>query len=195
MQTQTQQRYYTPEEYLEIEEAAEFKSEYRDGEIVPMTGASIDHNRIAGNICFALKLALSGKSYEVFIGDLRLWIPQARLYTYPDVMVIAGKPVFYSDRKDTITNPLIICEVLSKSTINYDKGEKFDYYRSIPELREYILIDQYKFHVQQYAKTANNQWLLTDYESTEAVLTLSAIEAQIQLSEIYKMVNFDIIED
>ncbi len=194
MQTKTQQRYYTPEEYLGIEEVAEFKSEYRGGEIVPMTGASLDHNRIAGKVYSTLTSALSGQSYEVFIGDLRLWIPQARLYTYPDVMVIAGKPVFYSDRTDTITNPLMICEVLSKSTMNYDKSEKFDYYRSLPEFREYITIDQYNFHVQQYAKTADNKWLLTDYDSAEAVLSLDSVNFQIQLSEIYQRVNFNLSE-
>ena len=136
MQTQVQQRHYTPEEYLTLERDAEFHSEYRDGEIVPMTGGSIDHNRIAGNIFAYLKFALRGKKAEPFIGDLRLWIPEYRLYTYPDVMVIQGEAVFQDQRKDTVTNPSLIIEVLSKSTQNYDRSDKFKFYRSIPQLQE-----------------------------------------------------------
>jgi Uma2 family endonuclease len=195
MQIQTQQRYYTPEEYLELEEAAEYKNEYRDGEIVPMTGASINHNRIAGNFYAALKYALRGQNYEGFTSDLRLWIPRYRLYFYPDVMVIEGDPVFDGTRTDTITNPRAIAEVLSKSTKNYDRAEKFEYYRSIPEFREYILIDQYKFHIEHFAKTSDGKWLLTDYESSESVLALPSLELEIPLSEIYERVNFDISEE
>lgn len=194
MQTQTQQRYYTPEEYLELEEAAEYKNEYRDGQIVPMTGASINHNRIVGNFYAALKYALRGQNYEVFTSDLRLWIPRYRLYFYPDVMVIEGDPVFDGTRTDTITNPRAIAEVLSKSTKNYDRAEKFEYYRSIPEFREYILIDQYKFHIEHFAKTPDGKWLLTEYESSEAMLALASLELQIPLKEIYDRVNFDISE-
>ncbi|MBD1924329.1 Uma2 family endonuclease [Microcoleus sp. FACHB-831] len=195
MQTQTQQRYYTPEEYLELEEAAEYKNEYRDGEIVPMTGASINHNRIVRNFARILDVALQGHPYEVFLNDLRLWIPRYRLYFYPDVMVIEGEPVFDGTRTDTITNPRAIASVLSKSTKNYDRAEKFEYYRSLPEFREYILIDQYKFHIEHFAKTADGKWLLTDYESSDAVLALASLELEIPLSEIYERVNFDISEE
>lgn len=195
MPAQTQQRYYTPEEYLELEEAAEYKSEYIDGRIVPMAGGTTNHNDIAGNIYAHLKLALRGQNYKVFIGDVRLWVPRYRVYTYPDVMVISGEPVFEGNRTDTVTNPLMIVEVLSKSTKNYDQGDKFDYYRSIPEFREYLLIDQYKFHVKHFAKTSEGKWLLTEYESVDAVLALSAIEWQIQFSEIYEGVKFESNEE
>lgn len=195
MPAQTQQRYYTPEEYLELEEAAEYKSEYIDGRIVPMAGGTTNHNDIAGNVYAHLKFALRGQNYKVFIGDVRLWVPRYRVYTYPDVMVISGEPVFEGNRTDTVTNPLMIVEVLSKSTKNYDQGDKFDYYRSIPEFREYILIDQYKFHVKHFAKTSEGKWLLTEYESVDAVLALSAIEWQIQFSEIYEGVKFESNEE
>ena len=195
MVTETQQRYYTPEEYLELEETAEYKSEYIDGEIVPTTGGTPNHNDIAGNIYAHLKFALRGKNYKVFIGDLRLWIPRYRIYTYPDVMVIEGEPVLLENRNDTVTNPLMIVEVLSKSTKNYDQGDKFDYYRSIPEFREYVLIDQYKVNVKHFAKTSEGKWLLTEYESAEAVLSLSALEFQIQLSEIYEGIKFENSEE
>ncbi|WP_445245250.1 Uma2 family endonuclease [Microcoleus sp. OTE_8_concoct_300] len=190
MLTQTQ-KLYSPEEYLALEEVAESKSEYIDGEIVPMTGGTPNHNDIAGNFYAHLKFALRGQNYKVFIGDLRLSIPRYHLYTYPDVMVVKGEPVLLDDRTDTIINPLMIVEVLSKSTKNYDQGDKFDYYRSIPEFREYILIDQYKFYVEQFVKTSENKWLLSEYESADEVLALSSLPFQVQLGEIYEGIRFE----
>lgn len=194
MQTQTQKRYYTPEEYLQLEETAQFKNEYRDGEIVPMTGATTNHNKIAGNFYKKLPLTVKGQNYEIFIGDVRLWIPRYRLYTYPDIIVIQGEPT-YQGVTTTVTNPLMIVEVLSKSTKNYDRGDKFKYYRSIPEFREYILIDQYSFYIEQFNINSQGKWVLTEYESENAVLALESIEFQIQISEIYQRVNFDVKEE
>ncbi|MCL1464158.1 Uma2 family endonuclease [Argonema galeatum] len=190
MLIQTKTSYYTPEEYLALEEVAEIKSEYLDGEIVPMTGGTANHNQISLNLAMQLRLALKGQSYRVFINDMRLWIPRNRRYTYPDVMLIAGSPIFTDDSNTTVTNPSVIAESLSKSTQDYDKGEKFDAYRSIPELQEYILIDQYKIHVIQYRKTPDG-WLLTESQSVDAVLSLSSVNLQIALSEIYDLVEFD----
>lgn len=195
MQVQTEKRLYTPEEYLALEEKAEYKSEYHDGEIIPMTGGTTDHNIIAGNVYTKLKLALRGQSYKVFFADVRLWMSTYRRYVYPDVMVVQGEPVYNGTNKTTITNPLLIVEVLSKSTKNYDKSEKFDCYRSIPEFREYILIDQSKYHVEQYAKTSENQWLFTEYDSENAVLPLASVEVEIPLSELYEEVEFRDIEE
>jgi Uma2 family endonuclease len=195
MQLQTQKRSYTPEEYLELEEAADYKSEYRNGEIVPMTGGTTNHNKIAGNFYANLKFALRGQDYDIYIGDIRLWIPRYRQYTYPDVMVIQGEPIYTGTSTTTVMNPLLIVEVLSKSTKNYDLGDKFIYYRSIPEFKEYILIDQTKYHVMQYTKTLEGRWLLTEYESEKTILELSSIEFQINLKEIYEKVNFADSED
>ncbi|HEY9795672.1 MAG TPA: Uma2 family endonuclease [Leptolyngbyaceae cyanobacterium] len=195
MQLQTQKQSYTPEEYLELEEAADYKSEYRNGEIVPMTGGTTNHNKIAGNFYANLKFALRGQDYDIYIGDVRLWIPRYRQYTYPDVMVIQGEPIYTGMATTTVMNPLLIVEVLSKSTKNYDLGDKFIYYRSIPEFKEYILIDQTKYHVMQYTKTLEGRWLLTEYESEETILELSSIEFQINLKEIYEKVNFADSED
>lgn len=190
MQLQTQKRYYTPEEYLELEEKADYKHEYRDGEIVPMTGGTTNHNEIALNVAANLKFGLRRQNYRVYIGDVRLWIPRYRQYTYPDVMVIEGEPVYTGTGTTTVMNPSLIVEVLSKSTKNYDLGDKFIYYRSIPEIKEYILIDQTKYHVMQYAKNNEGKWLLSEQESVEAVLELSSIEFQINLRDIYEKVNF-----
>jgi Uma2 family endonuclease len=157
-----------------------------------MTGGTPNHNNdIAGNFYAHLKFALRGQNYKVFIGDLRLSVPRYHLYTYPDVMVVKGEPVLLDDRTDTIINPLMIVEVLSKSTKNYDRGDKFDYYRSIPEFREYILIDKYKFNVEQFVKTSENKWLLSEYESADEVLALSSLRFQVQLGEIYEGIRFE----
>lgn len=195
MQTQTQKCYYTPEEYLQLEETAQFKNEYRDGEIVPMTGATTIHNKIVGNFYKKFPLTVKGQNYEIFIGDVRLWIPRYRLYTYPDIIVIQGEPIHQGTATTTVTNPLMIVEVLSKSTKNYDRGDKFKYYRSIPEFREYILIEQYSFYIEQFNKNLQGKWVLTEYESENAVLALESIECQIQISEIYQRVNFDVKEE
>jgi len=192
MQIQTQKYYYTPEEYLELEAQAEYKNEYRDGEIVPMTGGTTNHNKIALNFAASLKFGLRKKNYEVYIGDVRLWVPRYRLYTYPDVMVIQGEPMYTGTNTTTVMNPLLIAEVLSKSTQNYDQGNKFLYYRSIPNLQEYILINQYEYHVMQYVKTTENQWLLTELADESAVLTLQSIDFQIPLSDLYEQVDFTI---
>ena len=195
MQVQTQKRYYTPEEYLELEEKAEYKSEYRDGEIVPMTGGTTNHNKIALNLAASLKIALRRKNYDVYIGDVRLWIPRYRQHTYPDVMVIQGQPIYTGTSTTTVMNPLLIGEVLSKSTQNYDQGNKFLYYRSIPELKEYILIDQYEYHVMQYVKTTDGKWIFDEIEDESATLSLSTVDFQIQLRDLYEQVNFAEIDE
>lgn len=189
MQIQTSKK-ITPEEYLEIEEKAEYKSEYREGEIVPMAGGTTNHNEIAGNFYSNLKPALKGRNYRVFMGDVRLWIPRYRQYTYPDVLVIQGQPVYTGTNTTTVMNPLLIVEVLSKSTKNYDQGDKFLFYRSIPEFKEYLLIGQYQYHVMQYVKTAEGKWLLTEYESENSVLTRPSLEFEIAFSDLYENVNF-----
>jgi Uma2 family endonuclease len=160
-----------------------------------MTGGTTNHNKIALNFAANLKFALRGQDYDIYIGDVRLWIPRYRQYTYPDVMVIQGEPIYTGTSTTTVMNPLLIVEVLSKSTKNYDLGEKFIYYRAIPEFNEYILIDQTKYHVMQYTKTLEGRWFLTEYESEETILELSSIEFQINLKEIYEKVNFTDSED
>jgi Uma2 family endonuclease len=190
MLLQTTKRYYTPAEYLEVEAAADYKSEYRDGEIVTMTGGTTNHNKIALNFAANLKFALRGQAYDIYIGDVRLWIPRYRQYTYPDVMVIQGDPIYTGTGTTTVMNPLLIVEVLSKSTKNYDQGDKFLYYRSISEFREYILIDQARYYIMQYSKTSDGKWWLNEYESPESLLKLNAIEFQINLLDIYERVDF-----
>lgn len=190
----TEQRYFTEEQYLALEETAEDKSEYLDGEIIPMTGGSTNHNRLAGNVYIALNLALPEQEYDVFIGDVRLWVPKVRLYTYPDVMVIFGEPEYHNNRTDMITNPQVIVGILSKSTKNYDRGDKFKLYKTIPSFREYILIDQTQINVEQYSKTQNKRWLYSEYDEEDTALVFNSFEVEVPLSAIYKKVNFEEVE-
>ncbi len=187
----TQQRYYSPEEYLELEETAEFRSEYHAGEIIPMTGGTPNHNLIAIYFTTSILAALREQPYLVFMSDLRLWIPQRKIYTYPDVMVVPRPLELVEGRKDTITNPLMIAEVLSKSTESYDRGKKFEHYRTIPTFQEYILIDQYRMHVDQFSKTEEGRWLFSEYDGEAAVLSLTSVPFQIPLTDIYQEIEFE----
>ena len=182
---------YSFAEYLQLEETAAYKNEYQDGEIIPMTGGTTDHNKIALNFAAYLKFALKGQKYNIFIGDVKLWIAQYRQATYPDVMLIEGEPIYYETGKTTVTNPKLIVEVLSKSTQNYDQGDKFLYYRSLPEFQEYILISQSRPYVMQYNKTEENKWLLTEYEGENASLSLTSVNFALSFQEIYQGVIFN----
>ncbi len=191
----TQQRYYTPEEYLELEEAADYKSAYIDGQIIPMTGGTTNHNKIALNFsAILLWFACHRQSYEVFIGDVRLWIPEKRIYTYPDVMVIAGKAEYFNNRQDIILNPLVIIEVLSKSTKGYDRQDKFELYRTIPSFQEYLLIDQTRIHVEQFCKTDRKRWTLFEYDEEDEAIALTSIPFQISLLDLYNKVKFEVFD-
>ncbi|MFB8795311.1 MAG: Uma2 family endonuclease [Microcoleus sp.] len=191
MLVQTKQKFYTLDEYRELEETAEFRNEYRDGEIVQMSGGTINHSRIIRNLSRVLGNLLEGQPYELFHNDLRLWIPRYRRGTYPDVMLIEGKPVFNDGRSDEILNPVLIVEVLSKSTKDFDREDKFRFYRSIPEFREYVLINQSEFLVEQYIKTESNQWLFQEYEGEAATVSFASVGFKISMSEIYAKVVFE----
>jgi len=190
MLTKTQS--YTPEEYLELEENTEERHEYRDGEIVLMTGGTTNHNEIAGNLYAHLKFGLRKQNYRVYIGDVKVWIPRYRQYTYPDVMVIAGEPVYADQGTTTVMNPILITEVLSQSTKNYDQGDKFLAYRSIPELREYILIDQTRYQIMQYTKQNDQQWLLTEYQEEKTTIQVQCLNFAISVLDLYEGVDFSI---
>lgn len=189
----TDKRTYSFEEYLEIEETADYKHEYQDGEIVPMTGEKTEHNKIAFNFASYLKFALKKQKqkHNIFIGDVKLWIPQYNQGAYPDVMVIDDEPIYYGTGKTTVTNPSLIVEVLSKSTQNYDQGDKFLYYRSIAQFQEYILINQSRHYVMQYNKTNEGKWLLSEYQGENAVLSLVSVNFEITFDELYERVIFN----
>lgn len=186
-----EQKIYTPEQYLKLELGSEIRNEYRNGAIIPMTGGTPDHNELAINLASLLKSALRGKPYRIFATDQRLWVPNRNLYTYPDVMAIEKPLQLQTGRSDTVINPCFIAEVLSRSTHDYDHGEKFSAYRTIESFREYLLIDQYSIHVEHYVKTAANQWLLSEYDKTEALLSLSTFAVEIEILALYE--NIEIV--
>ncbi len=189
MQAQ-EQRYYTPEEYLELEINSEERHEYINGEIVLMAGGTPDHNTIALNLSSALNVALKRQPYRVFGSDQRLWIPEKRIHTYPDVMVMAQPIEYLEGRRDTLINPVAIAEVLSKSTKNYDKDEKFAAYRTIPSFQEYVLIDQYTLHVEQYCRTDFKKWTFLEYDLGDDTLEFASVPFQIGLTDLYDKVDF-----
>jgi Uma2 family endonuclease len=180
---------YTPAEYLALEERAEFRSEYHDGEITPMAGGSLNHNEIITNLGL-MKPKLRERGYRLYSSDVRVWISRYRKFTYPDVMVVAGEPVTYENRQDTLTNPRLIIEVLSKSTEGYDQTHKFKYYRSLPDLQEYVLINQYELEIHQYTKADGGFWLFRAYESETETVKLGSVGVELTVAEIYQGVTF-----
>lgn len=197
MIAQTQEKQYTADEYLELELVSEERHEYRNGVIIPMSGGTPNHNDIAGNLYILLKSSLRHKGYRTFYVDQRLWLPKPQIYTYPDVMVCPKPIQLQTGRRDTVTNPCLIAEVLSRSTQNYDRGEKFVAYRTIPGFQEYLLIDQYRIHVEHYVKTGGNQWLLTEYDNLAIraphgqanALTLLTMGIELTIADIYEDVE------
>jgi len=179
----------SPAEYFALEEESKTKHEFHAGEIFAMAGASVRHNRIAGNVYSHLLAVGEKQKCTPYILDLRLWIEERELFTYPDVMLICGEPEFYPGRDDTVTNPQVLVEVLSESTKNYDRGEKFEFYRAIPSLREYILIDQDKVHVERFAKSPKGAWVLAEWNELSATLVLESLDCRIPLAEIYRGVR------
>ncbi len=186
-----EQQYYTPEEYLELETVAEYKSEYIDGQIIPMAGGSTKHNQITLNLSSELNVAFKQQAYCVYMSDVRLWIPEHRIYTYPDVMVIAGEPEYFQNRTDTVLNPILIVEVLSKGTKSYDRESKFDAYRTIPGFQEYLLIDQTRIHVEQFSKTGMKQWSFCEYDESDEAITFTKAPFQISLVDLYNKVQLE----
>ena len=182
---------YSIEEYLQQEEAADYKSEYIDGQILPMAGATTNHNQIALNISTELNFAFKRLDYRVYMGDVRLWIPAKHKFTYPDVMMIAGEPEYFENRKDTITNPLVIIEVLSKSTQNYDREGKFAAYRTISSFQEYVLISQTKIYAEQFAKTGEKRWSFREYDADDATITMNSVDFQLAFTDIYLKVELE----
>ena len=192
MLTQSPPEILSLEEYRNLETSAETKHEYHDGEIIEMTGGSINHNSILINLIVLLKLALRGTNYRLQSSDLRLWIPQYNRGLYPDLMIIAGEPLFSDNRNDEILNPCVIIEVLSPSTSGYDRGDKFRYYRSIPQLNQYLLVSQGKILIESYSKTSENNWLLQEYTPARGIISLDSLGISLNLVDIYEGIDFNL---
>lgn len=180
----------TEEQYLAIERAAEFKSEFLDGVMYAMSGGSPRHADLHGNVYAELRAMLRGSNCKAFNSDLRVRV-SPRMYAYPDVSVVCGKPLLADDQKDVLLNPVVIFEVLSPSTELYDRGPKLQLYRTIPSLREYILVDQNKIRVEQYIRQDARTWTLLDHEGLDAELKMDSIGASLPLRLIYDGVDLE----
>ncbi|MYF97838.1 Uma2 family endonuclease [Candidatus Poribacteria bacterium] len=189
MATATAKILLSPAEYLIMEREADFKSEYRNGNVVMMPGASRQHNLISGNIFGQLYVQLLDRTCEVYINDMRVKVSESGLYTYPDVVVVCDEPRFEDGYFDTLLNPTVIAEVLSPSTENYDRNEKFMSYQTLESLQEYILISQDAVHVEQYIRQ-DSEWILREYLSLDDMFQTASIECQLALRAIYAKVRF-----
>lgn len=189
MLNERERRRFTVDEYLSFDEKSLEKSEYSDGDIYSMSGGSLEHNRIVRNWLRHLDAALEGKGCEVFPSDLRMYVKQHKLFTYPDITVVRGTPRLLAGRKDTITDATLIIEVLSPSTESYDRNEKFRSYRSLPSLTEYVLVAQDEVRVEQHLRQRPGRWVMTESTSLDDDIELSSIDVKLRLESIYRGVE------
>jgi len=177
---------FTIEEYLEYENASQEKHEYYQGEMFAMSGAKLSHNIISGNLFGILKQLLKGKSCRPFNSDQRICIPSNTLFTYPDISIICGEIITRDNDEWNVLNPSVIIEVLSPSTKNYDKGEKFTFYRDITSLKEYILVDSESIRIEVFRINESGHWELEEYRTKNETLVIKAVQLTIHLQEIYE---------
>ncbi|MEM9353319.1 MAG: Uma2 family endonuclease [Planctomycetota bacterium] len=179
----------TSSEYLKTERAAEYKSEFRAGEMLPMSGASRPHNLIVASLVRLLMEAVSDRPYEVYASSMRVKVTTS-FYTYPDVVVTCEKPEFEDDVLDTLLNPTVLIEVLSESTESYDRGRKSGHYRQLASLQEYLIVSQNEPRVEHYARQGGDHWLLSDAAGPEGRIELASLGATIRLADVYARIGF-----
>jgi len=180
----------TAHDYLAIERAAERKSEFYDGEMFAMAGTTKNHARIVMNFGGELRAALKGRKCEPFASDLRVKVEANGLYTYPDILVVCGDQLFEDDHLDTLLNPTLIIEVLSESTEYYDRVKKFDLYRALPSLQEYLLVSQSAPRIEQFIRQPTEDWTLRITTDLTVFIHMPSIDCRIPVSEIYQRVEF-----
>lgn len=194
MTMRTSEAYYTPEEYITLErkaipDAEIVRSEYINGKIIGRSSSNWAHNVITGNIVAGLYTRFRNRGCFVFAHEMRVSIPAANSYFYPDIGIVCEEPRFEDDALDILLNPIVVVEVLSPSTEAYDRGDKFAHYRQLQSLQEYLLVSQDKVRVDHYARQAT-QWILTDFQELEQHLPLTSIQCELPLQEIYENVPF-----
>lgn len=180
----------TAEDYLILERGSEMKHELLDGEMVAMTGGSSNHNLTTVNLAGELRQRLKQRPCRVYSGDMRVRIPEVGIYTYPDVLVVCGEPRFEDEYRDTLLNPTVVIEVLSPSTEAYDRGRKFEHYGKLESLKEYVLVTQDQARVEHYLRQDDHVWLYANMSGLEGELSLSSIQCEVPLAEIYDKVDF-----
>ena len=179
----------TPAEYLALDRQAEHKSEYYGGEVFAMAGGSERHNLIVGNVFAGLHAQFRKRPCKVYASDMRVKVGQAGMYAYPDVAAVCDEAQFDDAQRDTLLNPSVIVEVLSESTEGYDRGKKFEHYRKLESLIEYVLIAQDAHHVEHYVRQPDSRWLLSEHANLQDTLSLPSINAHLSLAEVYDQVE------
>ncbi len=194
MQTtfETEEKIYTAEEYLAMEEHSPEKHEFYNGKIIPMPGGTATHNLIGANVVTAINIALDQQAADflVFNSDMKIHISRLGSFVYPDAVVVCERIELYRGRKDVIINPLLIVEVASPSIATYDRGNKFRHYKSLPSFKEYVIVEQEMPYVFASFKTAENTWIDTEITALDQYIRLQSINCSIDLKRIYKHVQF-----
>ncbi len=185
---------YTAEEYLELERQAEYKSEFVNGEIFALAGASEPHNLISTNCTGELRQQLKGKPCKLYSSDMRVQ-SESRRYTYPDVLVVCGDAEFIDEKRDTLTNPTLIIEILSPSTEGYDRGEKFASYRQLSSLQTYVLISQDKPLMEVFERQEDESWRFNAHRGLNASVSLPTVGCDLSLREVYDRINLETEEN
>jgi Uma2 family endonuclease len=180
----------TPEEYLSMERQADIKSEYFNGEVFAMAGASLAHIQISANVVTALNTRFKGRPCRALGSDMRVKVRQTSSYAYPDIVVVCGQLRFEDRKQDTLLNPTVIFEVLSSSTERYDRGGKFAHYRTLESLTDYVLISQTEARIEHFARQPAEKWLLSVYSGLDAIATLPSIGCELPSAEVYDKVEF-----
>ncbi|PKO22641.1 MAG: hypothetical protein CVU38_08360 [Chloroflexi bacterium HGW-Chloroflexi-1] len=182
--------HFTPEEYLALERRAETKSEYWNGQIYALAGASESHVLIITNVVSALATQVKGRPCKVYSHDMRVKVSAAGLYTYPDVIVVCGEARFEDRHRDTLLNPLVLIEALSSSTAVYDRGAKFEFYRSLESLSDYLLVAQDEPKIDHYTRQSADRWLLSTYRGLDATVPIPAIDCALPLADVYDKIDW-----
>lgn len=183
-------KFISPEEYLELEAKSDVRHEYFGGKVYQMAGANYRHNLIAGNIYASLHAHFRKRTCSAFQNDMRLFVEKTGLYTYPDVMAICGTPKLKTHKGlETLLNPDLVIEVLSPSTADYDRGNKFEHYREVESLREYVLVWQDSKRIARYTRLEGGSWKLTDFIGDEVTIELSSVDCTLSMNDIYEKVD------
>lgn len=181
----------SPDDYLAGERLSRTKHEYVAGQIFAMAGASERHNLVAMNIGASLHAQLRRRPCNVYPSDMRVRVSAMGLYTYPDLSVVCAPPQFEDEQRDTLLNPVLLVEVLSPTTESYDRGRKFQQYRTLPSLVEYLLVAQDAMHIEYYARQPDGRWVLAEADGAEGVIQLAALGCELRLADVYEKVLFD----
>ena len=182
---------FTPEQYLHLERQAGYRSEYLSGEIFAMAGASEAHNLIVTNVVGELRSQLRGRPCRTYPSDMKVEVGPSGLFTYPDVSVVCGQPLFHDERRDMVQNPTLVVEVLSPSTEAYDRGAKFAQYRRLDSLTDYLMISPSEYRAELFMRQPDNQWLLSEVMGEQQSIVILSIGCELLMAEVYDRVEFE----